>query len=178
MFSINVFLEAKLENKIRKQNLCPKSENVFNLRQEHFLFPSNIICFRNMFPARLNWETLGSAMFLQLVSQCSQTLKLICTSLENVKPFPCHTVSFKFEQTKPSAGYLFIVTHKLLRKSITLILIQGIELSTFPVYLLQFLRRPTKLNGIRNREKVYCHRRIKTSTSTSFSHRFQSIWPR
>jgi len=56
-----------------------------------------------------------------------------------------------------STQILLRVTQKLLRESVTLKIILGIELWTFPEHLLQFLRCPTKLNGVRNREKVYCH---------------------
>ena len=45
---------AKLGNMFRTQNLCPASKNIF-------CFPSSKICFRNKFPARLNWETFASA---------------------------------------------------------------------------------------------------------------------
>jgi len=47
---------------------------------------------------------------------------------------------FKFDQKKPSARYCFLVTYKILRRSITLKLL-GVKLP--------------KLDGIRNREKAY-----------------------
>ena len=40
---------AKLGNMFRPQNLCPRSKNVFDSRQNHFLFSSSKICFRNTF---------------------------------------------------------------------------------------------------------------------------------
>lgn len=46
---------------------------------------------------------------------------------------------FKFDQKKKPAGYLFLVSHKILRKSINLNLL-GIERLIFPIHLLQFLR--------------------------------------
>ena len=53
----------------RTQNLCLGSKSVFDSRQKHFLSPRSKICFRNTFPARLNWETFASAtMFPSLAS--------------------------------------------------------------------------------------------------------------
>ena len=41
----------------RKQNLCPGSKNVFDLRQKHFLVSEQQNLFpQHMFPARLNSE--------------------------------------------------------------------------------------------------------------------------
>ena len=40
---------AKLGNMLRKQNLCPGSKNVFDLKEKNiFLFPSSKICFCNI----------------------------------------------------------------------------------------------------------------------------------
>ena len=51
----------------RKQNLCPRSKYVFDLKQKHFLVSEQQNLFpQHMFPARLNWETFVSAtMFPQ-----------------------------------------------------------------------------------------------------------------
>ena len=46
---------------VKLVNMCFGSKTVFDLRQTHYPFPSSEICFRNMFPARLNWETFACA---------------------------------------------------------------------------------------------------------------------
>jgi len=74
-----------------------------------------------------------------------QTIK--CNSSPHSK-----SVFFKFDQKNfCSAGYLFLVIHKIL--SITLNLL-GIEVLTFPKHLLQLLLcLPPKQEGVRNRGK-------------------------
>ena len=59
----------------RTQNLCPGSKNVFDSRQKHFLFPSSKICFRNTFPARLNWETFACATMFPTLARPSEIKK-------------------------------------------------------------------------------------------------------
>ena len=49
------FMVAKLGNMFRKQNLCPGTKNVFDLRQKHFPFSEEQNLFlQHMIPARLN----------------------------------------------------------------------------------------------------------------------------
>ena len=61
MFLVMFSELANLGNMFRTQNLCLGSKSVFDSRQKHFLSPRSKICFRNTFPARLNWETFASA---------------------------------------------------------------------------------------------------------------------
>ena len=47
---------------LRKQNLCPRSKYVFDLKQNHFLVSEQQNLFpQHMFPMWLNWETFASA---------------------------------------------------------------------------------------------------------------------
>ena len=52
----------------RTQNLCPGSKNVFDsIAKTFFVFGQQNLFPQHMFPARLNWETVGSAtMFHRL----------------------------------------------------------------------------------------------------------------
>ena len=67
---------------------------------------------------------------------------------------------------KPSAGYLFLVTHLILITPITLNIF-GIELLTLPMHLLQFLLclpPPPKQDGVRNLVKV-CYKAVEQKGS-------------
>ena len=57
----------------RKQNLCPGSKNVFDLRQKHFLVSEQQSLFpQHIFLVQLNWETFASAtMFPSLARPLS-----------------------------------------------------------------------------------------------------------
>ena len=59
---------------LRLQNLCPGSNNVFDLRQKHVLFPSSKICFCNICFART--AKLGNICLGNNVSYFSQAFRL------------------------------------------------------------------------------------------------------
>ena len=61
-------------------SICFGSKNVFDSKQKHVLFASDKICFRNTFPAQLNWETFASAtMFLSLAKPLVTTPQVYAT---------------------------------------------------------------------------------------------------
>ena len=60
-----VFIVAKLGNTCFGRKICIRKQKCFWLQAKTFFVSELQNCFRNMFPARLNWETFASAtMFL------------------------------------------------------------------------------------------------------------------
>ena len=81
-------------------------------------------------------------------------LRDICIRIKRIIPHLTASLQNGL-QILPSAEFLFFVTHKILRKSITLSLLD-IKLLIFPIHLLRFLPcLPPKLDDSRSCEKVY-----------------------
>ena len=85
----------------RKQNLCPGSKTVFDLRQKDFLVSEQQNLFlQRIFPARLNWELFASAtMFPSLARplvfiSLFKNLKHVARKKNAAIP-ACNIVAFK-----------------------------------------------------------------------------------
>ena len=67
---------AKLGNRCFGRKICVREAKMFVTPGKNiFCFPNSKLCFRNTFPARLNWETFASAtMFPQMFPSLARPL--------------------------------------------------------------------------------------------------------